>query len=231
MAGLIARLEKEGVVQSGWKRSVDKQTRTVLDANFRQLLGRSKWDRLPPGIRRRFSSKSNVGTSTAYTGKMTVIYRSSIGWLMAQVYRLFGAPLPWGQGRNVPSMVWVKDAPETGGTLWARVYAFSGKLPIAVASVKKFNGPTGLSEYVGGGFGMSLRLVANETSLAFRSDRYFWEILGRRIWLPLLLSPGRLTVTHKEEPGDCFSFEMHVVHPWFGTTFYQHGVFSEAGDA
>lgn len=46
-------------------------------------------------------------------------------------------------------------------------------------------------EYVGFGLGMKLLLRVEGGNLYFTSDGYFWEIMGYRISVPNLLTPGK----------------------------------------
>jgi hypothetical protein len=96
---------------------------------------------------------------------------------------------------------------------------------VVCVSVKKATGADGLIECVGGGIGMWLRLSERAGALNFRSTGYFWSLGGWRLVLPDWLTPGVLTVVHSDEGQGRFRFAISVVHPLFGETFFQDGVF------
>ena len=64
--------------------------------------------------------------------------------------------------------------------------------------------------------------------LLFRSAGYFVQVLGRRVPLPRFLTPGALTVTHREIGEGRFLFALDVVHPIFGPILHQTAIFREA---
>jgi hypothetical protein len=115
----------------------------------------------------------------------------------------------------------------TGGQIWTRLYARRNGFPQVIHSSKRFAGPTGLEEYVGRGVGMTLTVYAREGALIFRSQRYFLQLFGRRLFLPARLAPGTLYVTHAELPDGKFSFTLQVFHPRFGLLIRQMAVFKE----
>ncbi|WP_218006098.1 DUF4166 domain-containing protein [Novosphingobium lentum] len=53
----------------------------------------------------------------------------------------------------------------------------------------------GLEEYLGGGFGIALRVEANANGIRFPSDHYFLRIGAHRLRLPAMMGPGALTST------------------------------------
>jgi len=96
-----------------------------------------------------------------------------------------------------------------------------------IHSSKRFAGPTGLEEYVGRGVGMTLKVYVREGALIFRSQDYFFELLGRRVILPKWLCPGALSVTHAELPDQKFSFTLQIIHPRLGLLVRQMAIFRE----
>jgi hypothetical protein len=97
-----------------------------------------------------------------------------------------------------------------------------------VYSSKRFAGPTGLEDHVRCGVGVTLTLHVVDEALVFRSQNYFVDWLGVRIWLPAWLTPGSLSATHAECADDRFSFTLDVVHPRFGLLIRQMALFREA---
>jgi hypothetical protein len=114
-----------------------------------------------------------------------------------------------------------------GGQHWTRVYAKARGLPQVIQSTKSFSGPTGLEEQVSRGIGMALTVHEVEGALVFRSALYFLKAGRLRFAFSAFLTPGALTVTHREEEGGRFSFLLEIVHPIFGLVIRQLAVFRE----
>jgi hypothetical protein len=199
------------------------------DLRYRALLAEDDWYLLPPAVRRRFSKRLAGGRTMIYVGEVLETRMSRIGWLLTQVARLFGGPLPTSRDANMPSVVTVTEDMATGGQIWTRLYARHNGFPQIVHSSKRFGGPTGLEEYLGGGLSIALRVSVRGGALAFCSDGYFFQIFGRRWRLPNWLSPGTMTVTHAERSDGRFEFRLEVSHPRFGLLIRQSAAFREAG--
>ena len=207
------------------------------DLRFRALMSQDDWASLPQAIRRRFSRRLAGGQTIVYAGEILESWMSRMGWWLAQAARLIGGPLPLmrdAQNRSAraprihsPSVVTVTEDMATGGQIWTRLYARRKGFPQVIHSSKRFAGPTGLEEYVGRGVGMTLTVYAREGALIFRSQRYFLQLFGRRLFLPARLAPGTLYVTHAELPDGKFSFTLQMFHPRFGLLIRQMAVFKE----
>ena len=196
------------------------------DPSFHALLGDLAWRRLPPAVRERFSWKPAAGAEIRYRGVMSVVRRSLIGALMAQLCRLIGTPLaPYG-GRDVPVTVVLRADRESDGIVWERLYHFTGRACLRCASVKRVSGREGLLECVGGGVGMWLALSERQGELHFRSTGYFWDCGRFRLRLPAWLTPGELHVVHADLGAGRFRFGIAVRHRFFGETFFQDGTFT-----
>lgn len=196
------------------------------DPSFRALLGDLAWRRLPSAVRERFAWKPTPGAEIRYRGVMAVVRRSTIGALMAQLCRLIGTPLaPYG-GDDVPVTVVLRSDHKSGGIVWDRVYAFSGRAAVHCASIKRVSGRDGLLECVGGGVGMWLALTEWQGELHFRSTGYFWECGGLRLRVPSWLTPGALHVVHADLGAGRFRFRIAVRHRFLGETFFQDGIFA-----
>lgn len=192
------------------------------DQKFRALLREESWNKLPPSVRRRFSGRA----SAVYVGQVTDAWSSRAGWWLVQAARLIGAPLPLTADTGVPSTVTVTEDAATGGQIWTRLYAQRQGFPQIIHSRKRFGGPTGLEEHIGRGVGIFLTLEARERALVFRSVGYFLQVLGMRVALPGWITPGNLTVVHKEAEDRAFEFTLELSHRWFGrlvrqTVFYR----------
>ena len=191
------------------------------DPRYRDLLGRALWLRLPVAVQRRFSKRIGVGGVRVYRGEVVVMELSRAGWMLAQVARLVGGPLPHTNGALGPSVVAVADEPAFRGQIWTRSYARPRRFPQVIHSAKRFTGPTGLEEYLGCGLVMRLVLSVEGGELVFRSRGYAIEVAGRTIGLPHWLAPGRCEVRHRAETDERFSFTLTLVHPWLGTLLRQ----------
>lgn len=191
------------------------------DSRYRRCLGDAAWRRLPAAVRRRFSKRLADGDQTIYRGEVVVMELSRAGYLLAQVARLIGAPLPFTRDALGATVVVVTEAADRGGQVWSRSYPRPGRFPQVIHSLKRFAGPTGLEEYLGWGLVMQLTIEEERGQLVFRSAGYGVEVLGRTFVLPRWLEPGRCTVTHRNETDDRFSFTLTLEHPWFGRLVHQ----------
>ena len=198
------------------------------DLRFRALLSAGQWQALPPAVRKRFSKRLAGLESVVYKGEVIRTQMNIFGWCLAQATRLIGAPLPLSRDEHVPAIVTVTEDSATGGQFWSRHYNRHSGFPQVIHSSKRFHGPTGLEEYVGGGVGMALQIQVQDGALLFKSAHYFLALGKYRLTLPAWLSPGALTVTHKAIDDEYFEFILDVVHPAFGKLIHQSAVFREA---
>jgi len=198
------------------------------DHRFRTLLSDDDWGRLPIAIWRRFSKRLAGGKTVVYVGEVEESFHSRAGWWLAQVTRLVGGPLPTGSETRVPMIVTVTEDAASCGQVWTRICARGNGFPQVIHSAKRFEGPTGLEEYIGCGISMSLRLSVEHEGLFFRSTGYFLCVGRLRVPLPEWLTPGALTVSHTDLGGGLFRFTLDVVHSRFGPLLRQSAVFREA---
>ena len=125
---------------------------------FSDLLSPAEWYKLPAAIRRRFSPAFSAGRTVCYRGQVLETRLSPAGWLLAQITRLIGAPLPL-RGETGAATVVVTDHAGNGGQVWSRLYHRCRGMPQAIHSVKRFSGPTGLEEYLGFGLSVALEIT------------------------------------------------------------------------
>ncbi|MEO9876714.1 MAG: DUF4166 domain-containing protein [Anderseniella sp.] len=200
----------------------------VFDGRFRDLLGTDAWHMLPAPIRNRFSKRLQQGKSIAYQGVVTSMHMSRLGLYLAHAVRLIGAPLPYDiRSVGQPAVVVVTEDVATNGQFWIRQYGRKGAFPQTVHSSKRFQGPTGLEEYIGFGVGMALKVEATPAALLFKSDHYFLQLFGMRARLPRLLSPGALVIGHHEMGNNRFTFTLSLRSRWFGELVQQVAVFKD----
>ncbi len=205
-------------------RAPDRGRREARTPDFRALLGEAAWAQLPAAVRARFDTASHAA-SRVFPGAMDV-RMNWLGWLFAQAARLLGSPLaPW-PGEAVPVSVCVRRDP-LGGVHWERVYAYPGRAPVSIVSMKLIAPDGSLLEVTRGGIGMRLALAVEDGALVFRSTGYFCRIGGWLAPLPDLLTPGRCTVVHRDLGGGRFRFSLSFRHPLAGETIVNAGEFQD----
>ena len=195
------------------------------DIRFRALLGPEDWAALPEPVRRRFSKRLGAGATAVYIGRVTQVSISRLGFLLAQVLRIIGAPLPLSRDIGTASVVTVTEDGQTQGQNWTRLYARANGFPQVIQSEKRFSGPTGLEEHVGYGIAMSLSVHVEAGALVFRAKDYLICMFGRRVVLPGWLTPGNLTVRHAATTETAFLFTLDLRHPVFGCLVHQEALF------
>jgi hypothetical protein len=215
-------------VAHGHATALDRREARTPD--FRAMLGEAAWAELPAAVRARFDAASHAAPRE-YPGAMQV-RMNWLGRLFAQACRAVGSPLAPRPSEGVPVRVVVRREP-TGGVSWERIYAYPGRTPLSIVSMKLAAADGALLEVTRGGIGMRLTLGVEAGALVFRSTAYFWRIgpLGRLgPWLaplPDLLTPGRCTVVHRDLGGDRFHFALSFRHPLAGETIVNAGDFQD----
>lgn len=212
----------------GWRRT-PAPCRDDADSPFARLLG-ERWLFLPPATRRRFLRKIAAGACVSYLGEVAECRMSRAGWVLAQLARLIGAPLPLGRDIGVSACVSVTADADGGGQYWTRQYGRAQGFPQVIHSVKRFAGPTGIEEYLGFGLGIALRLEEAGGALLFVGDHYFLKLGDMRVRLPGWAMPGALTVGHIDIGGGRFLFSLDLVHPWLGELVHQLCVFADPAE-
>lgn len=197
-------------------------------AAFPSLLDPSRWQRLPPGVQRRFERHLAPGESATFVGEVAETRCTAVGWVWAQLARVAGAPLPLQVLSHTAAVVVVTADAVGTAQVWTRIYHQPGRLPQVIRSIKTFTGPTGLEERVGAGIAMSLAVSEEQRGLVFRSSGYRWRWGRLEMRIPGCLTPGDIIVEHREERKGRFSFTLTVVHPWFGRILHQVAFFRDA---
>jgi hypothetical protein len=205
----------------------EKHSAEPYDSRFRRLVVAEAWQSLRPAIRARFSKRLSGTTAALYAGEIVETRFSRAGWLLAQICRLIGSPLPLHCDAGTPAIVTVTEDSVTGGQRWTRIYHRKQGKPQVINSAKAFAGPTGLEEHVGGGFGMALKVSATEDQLIFSSDHYFWNVYGLRLRIPAWAEPGKTIVVHRDLGAGRFAFDLSLTHCWFGELICQHAEFAD----
>ena len=197
------------------------------DLRFRALLAPGQWASLPESTRARFGKRVAQCRTVLYAGEVVECRMSRLGWWLAQLARLIGAPLPLFRDEFVPATVSVTEDESCGGQYWTRIYGRHRGFPQVIHSSKRFCGPTGLEEYVGRGFGVALRVEVEKEALHFVGDHYFLCFLRQRLRLPRWLAPGALRVSHIDCNHGRFAFVLELRHPWFGELIRQTVMFAD----
>ena len=199
------------------------------DSRFSSLLGAAAWNALPATLRRRFRKRLQGGASVAYQGKVVKMKLSLAGRILAHAARLIGARLPYDMSsQGQPAVVVVTEDIASNGQFWIRQYNRKSGFPQVIHSSKRFAGPTGLEEYICYGIGMALRVEAQDEALYFKSDHYFFQILGHRLRLPSMLSPGALVIGHHDLGNGAFLFSLDLHNRLFGSLIQQDALFQDA---
>ncbi len=202
-------------------------TRTAAPVNtaldLPALVGPAGWSRLPVAVQRRFAV---AHADVTYEGHMD-LRCSMIGHIYAALARVLGGPLTHLNTGAVPTSVRVSDNGH-GGVVWERCFhtGAEGQDRI-VRSTKEIGADGGLLERTDGGLSMSLDVFEEAGALVFQSLS-FWLVWGRlRLPVPALLTPGTCRVVHTDLGEGRFRFTLSMVHPLWGETFHQSGVFAD----
>ena len=191
--------------------------------DLRAIVGGAAWSRLPAAVQRRFATGHGA---TAYPGALDLSC-SALGRCFAVFTALFGGPLTTARCAAAPALVRVYDDGR-GGVVWERHLALPGHSGMRVVrSTKHAGAGSTLIEQTDGGLAMELDVFEEGGALVFRSRRYFLSLAGWRLPLPMALTPGVCRVEHRDEGEGRFRFTLSMVHPWWGLTFHQTGLFSD----
>ena len=192
---------------------------------YRQLVGAKGWRRLHPAAQRRFSRDAALAGPVVYRGIMS-IRRTMIGWLFAQIARLFGTPLPLGAAEQAAAEVRVFSDGADGVVWERRLSPMPGRLEV-VRSTKRPWSSEQLLEVTRRGLSMLLAVFEQDGSLVFES-RGFGLLIGKR-WLriPDWLTPGICRVTHTALDDRRFRFTLELDHPRWGRLMTQSGLFDD----
>ncbi|MFZ6647091.1 DUF4166 domain-containing protein [Undibacterium sp. TJN25] len=197
---------------------------------FRKILGK-EWLKLHPDIQSRFAKNPEPGKPLYYRGRLSELACSPIGKLFGFISRPFihGALIPFND-RDFPVDIQVYSKPACDAIFKQRIYRLNHREPIQFTSYMRESEKGEVLEYVGMGLGMKLVLHVHEGNLYFTSDGYFWDLLGFRLPLPAILTPGKTFLCHRNDSPTDFNIRIEIRHVLFGTTFTQAGAFHEAAE-
>ncbi len=153
--------------------------------------------------------------------------RSLAGAVFALAAKLLGGPLPLRAAPDAAARVEVA-CDSRGGVVWTRRLHFGPRAPaLVVRSTKRRDRRGRLLECVEGGFGMTLDVFEEDAALVFESRGYFLDLFGLRVPIPSLATPGVCRVAHADLGEGRFRFTLTFVHPVWGRTLTQDGVFED----
>jgi len=192
-----------------------ERTQQAVDQRFEELVGELAWRRLPKPIRRRFAHALRPNGQVIYRGRVIQTRLNKPGWLLAQLSRLIGGPLPVESQTDQATSVVVTVDPDNG-LLWTRQFARRRGWPQIIRSAKRFAGPTGLEEHIGAGIGIALRVRARADRLCFELDHLFVKLAKWTVRLPRRLFALRMLVEHIHLKETSFGFYLRIDHPRLG---------------
>jgi hypothetical protein len=185
------------------------------------LVGPAGWSRLPTAVRRRFGAEHGEAT---YVGRMD-LHCSPVGRMFSLFAKAFGSPLSGTRATAIATSVRVADDGR-GGMVWARsLHTRHDGAPHMVRSTKQLDAHGRLEERTDGGLTMGLRAFEESGALVFESHCFYLSLGRLRVRVPALLTPGTCRVVHTDLGGGLFRFDLDMVHPLWGRTFHQSGVF------
>ncbi len=194
---------------------------------FKKILG-PQWRLLHPDIQARFDKNPLPGKPLRYQGRLSELTCSRLGRVLGYLSMpiIKGALMPYTDA-DFPVDIEVYSKPNCASIFKQRIYRLNRRRPVMFTSFMAESEKGEVLEYVGMGLGMKLLLSIREGNLHFESDGYFWDVLGIRIPLPGLITPGKTYLCHRNNSANQFDIRIEIRHPLFGTTFTQAGVFRE----
>lgn len=197
---------------------------TAEPLDLAALVGADAWARLPAAVQRRFAAVHHDAT---YRGSLA-LHCSTVGRFFAAFSVVLGGPLTTLRSADVPAEVRVHGNGR-GGVVWERrLHAAPAAGVRIVRSTKERGREGGLVERTDGGLAMDLEVFEEDGALVFRSRRYFLVAGRLRLPIPTWMTPGTCRVEHRDLGAGQFRFTLSMVHPWWGRTFEQTGVFADA---
>jgi len=194
---------------------------------FKKILG-PQWQLLHADIQARFDKNPLPGQPLRYQGRLSELRCSQLGRVLGYLSMPFidGALIPY-HDADFPVDIEVYSKVGSAAIFKQRIYRLNRRKPVMFTSFMAESEKGEVLEYVGMGLGMKLQLSVRDGNLHFESDGYFWDVLGVRIPLPGLLTPGKTYLCHRNNSANQFDIRIEIRHALFGTTFTQAGVFRE----
>ena len=188
---------------------------------MQQVLG-ADWDKLPTVIQRHYQITSAQKNLTV-KGTMTIDYPFWVKPILL-ITRLMGALIDEkGENNQVHVEKWQQENPQI--LYWRRdIQAQNGKQTV-FSSRMEYQQAHELIEFVGGGFGIRLKLSVENGKLLYRSQTHLLKLGNVIIPIPDWLILGHATISEEALSDDSFLLDFKIVHPLFGKTYAYGGVF------
>jgi hypothetical protein len=188
---------------------------------MQQVLG-NDWEKLPLVIRRHYQITPEQN-SFLVTGTMVIDFPFWIKPLL-KIIRLMGALIDnKGENNHVKVQKWLTDDSQI--LYWRREIQTANGQQTIFASQMEFQRLGELIEFVGGGFGIRLKLSVEDGQLIYRSDGHLLKI-GKFI-LPIAdyFALGKATIIERALTENSFALDFQIIHPLLGKTYTYNGVF------
>jgi len=194
---------------------------------FRKILAQD-WLKLHPDIQARFAKNPEPDKPLYYRGELSELSCSKIGKILGYLTlpMIKGALLPFND-KDFPVDIEVYSKANCPFIFKQRIYRLNNRKAVEFTSYMRESSKGEVLEYVGMGLGMKLVLHVENGNLYFTSDGYFWDVLGLRIPLPGIITPGKTFLSHRNDNPSQFNIRIEIKHCLFGTTFTQVGIFQE----
>lgn len=182
------------------------------------------WHKLPLVIQAHYQLQQGQQTHNSVASIMRVNYPFFVRPMLF-ITRLMGGLIDL-KGGNMNARVekWVADG--TPNTLfWKRIIQAPDGKRTVFASRMEYQQGNELIEYVGGGFGLRLKLSVENNKLVYRSNGHLWQIGKLKIPIPDVLFLGHATITETAISENQFELDFRINHPLLGETYHYGGEF------
>ncbi len=193
---------------------------------LQQALGES-WEKLPSVIQRHYCLSSSQNTSSVVHGSMTIDYPAFVkpiligSRLLGALIHLKGGPM------KVRVEKWIRE--NSNALYWQRDIEAPDGSKTVFSSRMELDGDGQLIETVGFGFGIRLKISANDSGqLIYRSNGYIWNCGPISLPIADALLLGHATIIETPISKDEFELDFKIHHPLFGQTYSYGGVFHYA---
>lgn len=182
------------------------------------------WHKLPLVIQAHYQLQQGQQTRNSVAGIMRVNYPFFVRPMLF-ITRLMGGLIDLkGDNMNARVEKWVADGiPNT--LFWKRIIQAPDGKRTVFASRMEYQQGNELIEYVGGGFGLRLKLSVENNKLVYRSNGHLWQIGKLRIPIPDVLFLGHATITETAISENQFELDFRINHPLLGETYHYGGEF------